>query len=286
LQIWFGSLVTRGIISVARLEVILEKMIRTAFVITPVLSVLFSLGATAQEPVPPPPSPAVKATPQAAGGPAPCPKIMVQSPAGRNVREGQPVIFAANIAGGDQNVSPQILWTVSNGVIKDGQQTLKIEVDSTGAGNTREITADLWIGGYSGECQSQASATVKVIPPASKADEFGELDAAKENEHLAAAAAAMSQSDDNLYIIAYAGRTSPRGHATAALRRMRTQLTTLGLNSSRVGVLDGGFRENAEYEIWVFPQGAELPKATPTVDRKEIVYPKATPGPARKPAKP
>ena len=104
------------------------------------------------------------------------------------------------------------------------EDTCRREVDTTGAGSTREITADLWIGGYPGECQAQASATVRIIPPASKADQFGELDAAKENERLAAIAAWLSQTDDNLYIIAYAGRTSPRGHAVTALRRMSAQL--------------------------------------------------------------
>jgi len=266
----------------------LEKMRSRAFVVTPVFLLVTGIGAYGQDSPPQPPPPSVRATPQAAAGQvSPCPKIDVQSPAGRGggVREGQPLTFAANISGGDQNVTPQLLWTVSNGVIKDGQQTRRIEVDTTGAGSTREITADLWIGGYPGECQAQVSATVRIIPPASKADEFGELDTAKENERLAAFAAALSQSDDHLYIIAYAGRTSPRGHTTTALRRMRTQLTASGLNAGRVGVLDGGFRENAEYEVWIFPQGAEPPKPTPTVDRKEIVYPKVTSTP-RKPAKP
>ena len=258
------------------------------FLLTPGLLASLSFGALGQESAPAPPPPTVRATPQAATAQAsPCPKIDVQTPAIRaGVRDGQPVTFAANIAGGDQNVTPQLLWTVSNGVIKDGQQTRRIEVDTTGAGSSREITADIWIGGYSGECTSQASATVRIIPPASKADEFGELQPAQENERLGSIAAAISQGDDHLYIIAYAGRTSPRGHATTALRRMRTQLGTLGLSAGRIGVLDGGFRENAEYELWIFPQGAEPPRATPTVDRKEIVFPKASSGPAKKPGKP
>lgn len=265
-------------------------MKRRAIVLAFAMSVLMSAAASAQEQgAPPPPSPSVRSTPQAAAAPAsPCPKIDVQSPAGRGagVREGQPVTFAANISGGDQAVAPQILWTVSGGLIRDGQQTRRIEVDTTGAGAMREITADLWIGGYSGECQSQASATVKIIPPASKLDEFGELDTAKENERLAATAAGLSQSEDYLYIIAYAGRTSPRGHAVTALRRIRTQLTTAGLNPGRVSVLDGGFRENPHYELWTFPQGAEPPQATPTIDRKEIVYPKTGPVPTKRSGKP
>ena len=163
----------------------LEKMKRRVLVVVSVFLVVVGLSAYGQEPAPLPPPPTVRATPQAAAGQvSPCPKIDIQSPAGRGggIREGQPLTFAANISGGDQNVTPQILWSVNNGVIKDGQQTRRIEVDTTGAGSTREITADLWIGGYPGECQAQVSATVRIIPPASKADEFGELDTAKENE--------------------------------------------------------------------------------------------------------
>ena len=247
-----------------------------------------SLGISAfgQDPAAPTKNDAPNPAPQQAAAPvSPCPKVQVQNPNSRGVREGQSATFIANISGGDPKVMPQIMWAVNSGYIKDGQQTKRIEVDTTGAGYYRELTAELWIGGYPGECVVQASASIRVIPPASKADQFGDLEPEKENERLAHIATALSQSDDNLYIIAYAGRTSPRGHAINALRRMRTQLGTVGLNVNRIAVLDGGFRENAEYELWIFPQGAEPPKPTPTVDRRDIVYPKAA-APTRKPRKP
>jgi hypothetical protein len=260
-------------------------MRKIVFVITPVLSVLAGVGAFGQD-APPPVRP-IQA--QAAGAPAqvsPCPRIDVQSSGQRGVREGQVVTLMANIQGGDPKVTPQIIWSVNGGVIKDGQETRKVDVDTTGAGSYREITADVWVGGYSGECQSQASATVRVIPPANKADEFGELAPEKENERLATIASALSQSDDQMYIIAYAGRTSARGHVSAALKRMRTQLLATGFDANRLIVLDGGFREQPAFELWVVPQGSEAPKAAPTVDRREIVHPKTTPAPSKKPARP
>ena len=133
---------------------------------------------------------------------------------------------------------------------------------------------------------TQATATVKVVPPAAKADEFGQLDPDKENERLASLANALAQTDDHFYIIAYAGRTSERGYAATALKRMRTNLTTSGFDAGRLTVLDGGFREQPAFELWVVPQGAEAPKPSPTVDRREIVYPKAAPSPARRVGKP
>lgn len=264
-------------------------MRKIAFLMTPVLSVLAGVGVFGQDAPPTPPSPG-RAVPGQAGAPAVqvsvCPRIDVQSSGPRGVRDGQPLTFMANIQGGDPKIVPQIIWSVNGGVIKDGQQTRKVEVDTTGAGAYREITADVWVGGYPGECQSQGSATVKVVPPASKADEFGDLEAEKENERLANIAAALAQTDDQLYLIAYAGRTNARGFAGTALKRMRANLVSGGFGTDRIVVLDGGFREQAAYELWVVPQGAEAPKPSPTVDRREIVYPRATPAPPRKVARP
>src|SRR5690349_15486899 len=74
---------------------------------------------------------------------SPCPQMQIQGQA-RSVREGQPVILTARITGGDRNVTPSILWNVSAGSIRDGQGTVRVEVDSTGAGEYRAIEAELW----------------------------------------------------------------------------------------------------------------------------------------------
>lgn len=254
---------------------------------TPVLSILAGISAFGQDTTPPTPA---KQIPAQAAAPAvtvsPCPRIDLQSSGPRGVREGQVVTLMANIQGGDPKVVPQIIWSVNGGSIKDGQQTRKVEIDTTGAGAYREITADVWVGGYPGECVSQASATVRIVPPASKADEFGELSPEKENERLAGIAAALAQTEDQLYIIGYAGRTNLRGYTATALKRMRTQLLTAGFDINRVIAVDGGFREQPAFELWVVPQGADAPKAAPTIDRREIVYPKAAATPAKKVGRP
>lgn len=251
-------------------------MRKAVFVVSPALVVLSALCFNAQ--APPPQKPMPKANEAAA---SPCPKVEIQSSQGRLLRDGQPVTFGANISGGDPNVIPTIIWNVSAGSIRDGQGTRRIEVDSTGAGTYREIVADLWIGGYAPECASQATAAVRVVGPAVKVGEFGDLPADKEGEHVASVAAAVSQTNDNLYVIAYAGRTNVRGYAYNALRRIKASFVAAGLSAQRIGTIDGGFREQSAYELWIVPEGAEPPRPAPTVDRKEIVYPKTTP--ARKP---
>ena len=253
---------------------------RKVFVIAMLLFVAFSLESFAQ--TPPPPKPATPANPTEA---SPCPRLEMQTQNSQNVRDGQPVMFMANISGGDPNVTPTIVWNISAGSIKDGQGTRRIEVDSSGAGVERQIVAEVWVGGYAPECVSQGTARVKVIGNANKIDEFGDLEPEKENERIAAIAAAMP-TGDTIYVIAYAGRTNIRGYASNSLRRIRTQFAANGIGQNRVGGLDGGFREEVSYEFWIVPEGAEPPRPTPTVDRKDITFP--TPvrtTPAKSPAK-
>ncbi len=242
-----------------------------------VMTVFLSLAVFGQDEAPPPPAPP-KAEPVTAVPASPCPKLAIQSPNARILRDGQPVTFTANLTGGDPSIMPIINWSVSAGSIRDGQGTKQIQVDSTGAGSNKEIVVELWIGGYAPECETfQASASVRVAGPATKVDEFGELAVEQENERLANLASAISQTNDNVYIFAYAGRGNVRGYANTAARRLRTQIITSGVPADRVAATDAGFRERPAYEIWVVPEGAEPPRPTPTVDRKEIVYPKATP---------
>ena len=257
---------------------------RKVFVIASLLYAALAMGSIAQTPSRKSEAPA-KVVP-AANPPAssPCPKIEFQGQAPQMVRDGQPLTFGVNIAGGDPDVAPTIVWNVSAGSIRDGQGTRRIEVDSTGAGTDRQIIADVWVGGFAPECSNQATIAVKVVGHAIKIDEFGSLDTEKENEKLAEIAAAVAQSSDNVYVIAYSGRSSVRGFASTALRRIKTQLTNVGVQAQRIGNIDGGFREEAAYEVWIVPEGADPPRATPTVDRKEIVY--ASPTPTRTTARP
>jgi len=223
--------------------------------------------------------------PQQQAEAAPCPSISVQIQPGPIVRDGQHIYFAANITGGDPKVSPQIVWSTSAGTVTQGQATRRIEVDTTGAGASqeREIKADLWVGGYASECEVQASGSVKIIAPATKFGEFGEVDADKLKKNLESLTTYFSQSPDNLYVIVYAGRNSERNFTMSWVRKIKDGLTTAGMESRRIYAMDGGFREQPLFDFWIVPMGAEPPRPTPTIKRNEIVYPKLTPTPAKKP---
>ena len=260
-------------------------MKKAVFVVLPVLLALACIDAQAQRvrypfpPISPTPTP----TPRPSPSPTPdrvqpCPRITVQPQSARTIRDGQPVSFGANIAGGDSKVMPTLLWNVNAGYIRDGQGSRQIQVDSTGAGTAsdRELKAELWVGGFAPECSSlQASATVKIIPPAMKFGEFGELPPKSVSENLGALATFLTQSQDNLYLIAYSGRKSERGFAFNSIRKMKEELIAAGISPRRIVAVDGGFMEEPLFDFWIVPQGAEPPRPTPTVNRNEIVYPKA-----------
>lgn len=223
----------------------------------------------------PKPSPSPNAVPQ---GPAPCPTVNVQAP-GQPTRDGQRITFTANLNGGDPKAVPMIIWSTSGGVITQGNNTRRIEVDTTGAGAIaeREIRAEVWIGGYAPECLVQAAGTAKIIAPASKFGEFGEVDEKTFKANMEQMSTFLAQSPDNLFVIAYAGRKSDRGFAGAWLRRVKEALTMSGIAQRRIIAIDGGFREQPIFDFWIVPIGAEPPRPTPTIRRDEIVYPSTRP---------
>jgi hypothetical protein len=48
--------------------------------------------------------------------------------------------------------------------------------------------------------------------------------------------------------------------------------TPQNLLKDKIILIDGGFRENLEVEIWLVPKDAALPKPTPTIDEKDIDF--------------
>src|SRR5262249_16949948 len=141
-----------------------------------------------------------------------CPNVVVQAQPNQPIRDGKPVSFILNIQGGDPRAQANIVWSTNSGAIAAGQYTRKIDVDSTGAGASydRSIKGDVWMGGYGSEWVVQGSATVKIIPPATKFGEFGELPNDQISFNLKTLAAALAENPDNVFIIGYAGRKSDR----------------------------------------------------------------------------
>src|SRR5215204_1296028 len=74
------------------------------------------------------------------------------------------------------------------------------------------------------------------------------------------------------YIIVYAPRAGSRPDTAAAYgaRMKKYLITERHLESDRLTVVDGGFREKLSYELWLVPEGAQPPSPRPTVSRKSV----------------
>jgi hypothetical protein len=48
--------------------------------------------------------------------------------------------------------------------------------------------------------------------------------------------------------------------------------TSQNLLKDRIILIDGGFRENNEAEIWLVPKDALLPRPTPSIDEKDVKF--------------
>lgn len=111
---------------------------------------------------------------------------------------------------------------------------------------------------------------------ARKVDEYGAINSGNELARIDNYAIELQNDPPSKgYIITYGGRKS-----TAAIAKARSQrvwkwlVQERGLLDSRLVVIDGGYREEPTTELWIVPNGATPPTATPTVVK-----------PAKKPVK-
>ena len=220
---------------------------------------------------------------------SPCPySLTVSAPNG--VNDGDVITFAASAAYNGQ--SPlNYTWTVSppSARILSGAGTPTISVDTTGMGNQR-VTAILVVDDGSGDrnCRQAAQATTGVLastpPPVQprRFDEFPSISFDDDKARLDNLAIELQNTPGAQgHIIYYGGRTSSPAQVEALGARARNYLVvTRGIDASRLVMVNGGYREAPTFELWIVPQGATAPAATPTLQPGDI-RPAATGRPRR-----
>lgn len=111
-----------------------------------------------------------------------------------------------------------------------------------------------------------------VTPGARKFDEFSNINCEDEMARLDNYAIEL-QHDPGLraYVVVYAGRVSSINEAVARAKRIRLYLVkNRHIEAERVSLIDGGYREKLEVEVWAVPRGADAPAPTPTLTRREV----------------
>jgi hypothetical protein len=217
---------------------------------------------------------------------SPCPyPVNVTAPA--TINDGDIVTFTADVGyAGPSGLN--YTWTVSPPAarILSGAGTPTITVDSSGLGS-RRVTAILVVDDGSGDrsCRqtAQAATGVAAIPqltPPKRFDEFPSIAFDDDKARLDNLAIELQNNPGATgYVIAYAGRNSRAGEADRMGRRAADYLSaTRGITRERIVTINGGYRETNTFELWLVPQGAEAPRATPTVSPDQI---RAAPTPRR-----
>jgi PEGA domain-containing protein len=210
---------------------------------------------------------------------SPCPyPVIVSSPP--SVNDGDLITFAADIS--YRGTAPlNYTWTVSpaDARIVSGVGTPIITVDSTGLGNQR-VSATLVVDDGSGEaaCRQTASAATNVtrkelpLPESRAFDQFSSVTFDDTKARLDNLAIELQNAPDTTaYVIVYAGRTSRAGQGDALGKRALDYLVNQrGVDSRRIVLINGGYREDDYIEIWICPPGAKTPVATPTVQPGDV----------------
>jgi hypothetical protein len=223
---------------------------------------------------------------------SPCPyPVIVSAPP--TVTEGDLITFTSDVSYSG-TTALNYVWTVSPSAAKiiSGVGTPTLTVDSTGLAGQR-ITAVLIVDDGSGEpaCRQTAQASTMIPPPPPPLEHpsrefdvccscsFDDQKARLDNLGIEL----QNDPTTTSYIIAYAGRTSRVGQADRLLTRAKDYLVQKrGIGPARLITLNGGYREEDCVELWVVPQGATPPQATPTVQAGEA-RPTTAPGKRRRP---
>ena len=106
----------------------------------------------------------------------------------------------------------------------------------------------------------------------SKFDAYGDPKPSHERYRLdLVAAAAVREADNEIYIIAYAGRVAQSGEAAARATCARDYLIKEHrIREERIHAIDGGYRYGREVEIYLEPKDGDIPLATPSLRPSKV----------------
>lgn len=107
-----------------------------------------------------------------------------------------------------------------------------------------------------------------------KFDGFGDVNCEDEMAHLDNFAVQLQHEPQMIgYIMVYGGQRHKHGDPKARASRMKDYLTrNRGVDAKRVVTIIGGYREQVEVELLIWPASVGLPQASPTVQKKNVKY--------------
>ena len=81
-----------------------------------------------------------------------------------------------------------------------------------------------------------------------------------------------ADSTSSIFVFAYGGRHFvPNEARRLGLAARQMLIERAQVDSSRVTLVDGGYRTTREVELWLVPEGADLPLANPTLTASQVL---------------
>jgi len=103
-------------------------------------------------------------------------------------------------------------------------------------------------------------------------DSLGEMEVKLENSFLDNFHFALSQKKATAYVIAYAGvRARPNEAKKRGDRAKQYLIAVRHYPADQIKVIDGGYREKRDVDLYVVPAGACPPTPFPTIDPRDVV---------------
>ena len=181
-----------------------------------------------------------------------------------NLDQMNPAVFSTSLS---PEMQSRFEWTVSPGMIIEGQGTKTIKVDVKGI-KRRSVT--VLADGVPGECSRVVKRTFEIGNRPIMVDEWGGLPESDLRGRLDAFLAAISNEPSFTgYMIVYGRRSSPRSLA-ASIRLVNNHLAFRNFPRDRIKIVSGGYRDDGGTEIWLLPPGVKAPVPRPTVDSRFV----------------
>jgi hypothetical protein len=205
------------------------------------------------------------------------------------VEQGIPLYFKVKTTGMLHTTKPEYKWTVSRGIILNGQGTYQLSVDTSGIGGI-EVTATVELVGATPGCNGSASTTALVEPAVFTCglafDQFGDLKFRDEKARLDNFAIQLvNESRSSGYILMSAGQKTFQNEAKERLARAKSYIVNLlDINPDRVITVDCGFTRDLTIKLYIAPPGLIPPTCDlfMGIPRSEVKFTKPRPGAAKK----
>jgi hypothetical protein len=111
-------------------------------------------------------------------------------------------------------------------------------------------------------------------PPRYFYNSFGNLDCVKEKVKLFYFAISIRyERDSKGYIIAYGGKRGKQNEAVSRVTQTKVYLIqVLKFEPERIVIIDGGFRENLAFELFIVPSAMNPPEAKLSIETKNVEF--------------